>query len=84
MFLYCTLFEESFGDGCTIVTEISPVSGVMARIGRVVGVVRQNRSVLLHIWGSIWGLIWRSNFEGPDVGVLEESNNPFGTVLTMW
>jgi hypothetical protein len=32
------------------------------------GVVRQNRSVILHKWGSLW----RSNFEGPDVGEVQQ------------
>ena len=50
----------------------------------ILRIVRQSRSVLLHIMGFDMGLIWRSNFEGPDVGALEESNNPFGTVHTMW
>lgn len=50
----------------------------------ILGVVRQSRSVLLHIMGFDMGLIWRSNFEGPDVGALEESNNPFGTVHILW
>jgi hypothetical protein len=73
--------------GCSILAGFSPVSGVMAGMGRAVGVVRQNRSVLSHITGFDMGFdmaIKGSNFEGPDVGVLGESNNAFGTVRTMW
>jgi hypothetical protein len=51
LFLYLVRGRLWVDGYCTILTEISPVSGGMARMGRALGVVRQNRSVLLHIMG---------------------------------
>lgn len=45
-------------DGCILAGKF-----LLSLVERLeMGVVRQNRSVILHKWGSLW----RSNFEGPD------------------